>query len=86
MTERNISPEYLETARALNEIARGRGQTLAQLALTWVLRHPEVTSALIGALSVAQLEDSLRATTAAPLTADELAAIEPLAREGVGQA
>ncbi|WP_425565068.1 aldo/keto reductase [Pseudolysinimonas kribbensis] len=86
MTERNISPEYLETARALNEIARGRGQTLAQLALTWVLRHPEVTSALIGASSVAQLEDNLRAATAAPLTADELAAIEPLAREGVGEA
>jgi L-glyceraldehyde 3-phosphate reductase len=86
MTERNISPEYLDTARALNEIARGRGQTLAQLALTWVLRHPEVTSALIGASSVAQLEDSLRAATAEPLTADELAAIEPLARDGVGRA
>ena len=86
MTERNISPEYLETARALNEIARGRGQTLAQLALTWVLRHPEVTSALIGASSVAQLEGSLRAATAEPLTADEVAAIEPLARDGVGRA
>jgi L-glyceraldehyde 3-phosphate reductase len=78
-----ISETYLEHARALNAIANGRGQTLAQLALTWVLRHPQVTSALIGASSVAQLESSLGALTATPLTADELAAIEPHAVDGL---
>jgi len=84
-TEQAITPEYLDRARALNEIAAGRGQTLAQLALTWVLRHPQVTSALIGASSVAQLEDSLTAATAPPLTETELAAIEPFAVDGAGR-
>jgi L-glyceraldehyde 3-phosphate reductase len=78
----NISEAYLERARGLNEIAKGRGETLAQLALTWVLRHPEVTSALIGASSVAQLESSLGALDFPDLTADELAAIEPFAVHG----
>ena len=77
-----ISDTYLERVRGLNEIATGRGQTLAQMALTWVLRHPQVTSALIGASSVAQLEDSLKASDAEPLTAEELAAIEPFAVDG----
>jgi len=77
-----ISDTYLERVRGLNEIATGRGQTLAQMALTWVLRHPQVTSALIGASSVAQLEDSLKARDAEPLTAEELAAIEPFAVDG----
>ncbi len=79
-----IDDTYLERARALNEIAAQRGQSLAQLALTWVLRHPEVTSALIGASSVAQLENNLEAADAAPLTDEELAAIEPLAVHGTG--
>jgi len=77
-----ISDTYLERVRGLKAIADGRGQTLAQLALTWVLRHPQVTSALIGASSVAQLEDSLKARDAQPLTADEIAAIEPFAVHG----
>lgn len=83
ISAKNISPEYLEHARALNEIATGRGQSLAQLALTWVLRHPQVTSALIGASSVAQLESSLGALDAPELTADELSAIEPHALDGL---
>ena len=82
MNESNISSEYLEHARALDAIARDRGQSLAQLALTWVLRHPQVTSALIGASSVAQLEDNLAALEAPALGADELAAIEPHAVHG----
>src|SRR5690606_16305079 len=53
LSERNITPEYLDRVRTLTGIAEGRGQTLAQLALTWVLRHAQVTSALIGASSVA---------------------------------
>jgi L-glyceraldehyde 3-phosphate reductase len=76
---------YLTRARALNEIAAGRGQTLAQLALTWVLRHPQVTSALIGASSVAQLEQNVAALDAAPLTSEEIAAIEPHAVDGTAR-
>ena len=85
ITEKNISKAYLERVTGLDAIAKERGQTLAQLALTWVLRHPEVTSALIGASSVAQLESSLGAAKAAPLTEAELAAIEPLAVHGTEQ-
>jgi L-glyceraldehyde 3-phosphate reductase len=81
----SITDEYLERARALEKIAAGRGQSLAQLALTWVLRHPQVTSALIGASSVAQLEQNVAAVHAAPLSAEELAAIEPFAVDGTGR-
>jgi len=77
-----IGDTYLARVRALNEIALSRGQSLAQLALTWVLRHPQVTSALIGASSVAQLNDNFGALSAAPLTAEEIAAIDPLAVDG----
>jgi L-glyceraldehyde 3-phosphate reductase len=77
-----IGDTYLERVRGLNEIAKGRGQSLAQLALTWVLRHPQVTSALIGASSVGQLEDNIAALESDPLTAEEIAAIEPFAVHG----
>jgi L-glyceraldehyde 3-phosphate reductase len=75
-----ITDTYLERARGLGAIASDRGQTLAQLALSWILRRPEVTSALIGASSVAQLEQNVAAVHADPLTDAELAAIEPLAQ------
>ncbi len=81
----NLSDTYLERARALNEIAESRGQTLAQLAVTWVLRDPRVTSALVGASSVAQLEDTVGALGSAPLTDEEIAAIEPFAVDGTGR-
>jgi len=84
MNENTIDETYLSRARALNEIADARGQSLAQLALLWVLRVPEVTSALIGASSVAQLENNLAALSGPDLTADELAAIEPFAVHGTG--
>lgn len=71
-----LTDEALGHIRALNDIAAGRGQTLAQLALSWALRDDRVTSVLIGASSVAQLEDSLAATHTAAFTDDELAAIE----------
>ena len=80
-----ISDTYLARARGLNEIAQQRGQTLAQLALTWVLRHPQVTSALIGASSVAQLDDNIRALEGAALSDDELAAIDEFAVHGTGR-
>ncbi len=86
LQESRVSDDvYLTRARALNEIAAGRGQTLAQLALTWVLRHPQVTSALIGASSVAQLEQNVAALDAAPLTPEEVAAIEPHAVNGTAR-
>jgi len=84
MTAKTIDDTYLERARALNQIAQGRGQSLAQLALSWVLRQPQVTSALVGASSVAQLENNLGVLSAAPLTSDEIAAIEPYAVHGTG--
>ena len=84
ITADTISETYLERARALNKIAEARGQTLAQLALTWVLREPQVTSALIGASSVAQLEGNIRALETSPLTDDELAAIDEFAVHGTG--
>jgi L-glyceraldehyde 3-phosphate reductase len=71
-----ISDENLARVRALNEIAKGRGQTLAQLALAWVLRDSRVTSTLIGASSVAQLEDNVAAVKNLDFSADELAAID----------
>ena len=78
----SITADYLARVRALDEIAKGRGQTLAQLAITWVLRHRQVASALVGASSVAQFEDVHAAANASPLTEDELAAIEPHAEHG----
>ena len=80
-----ISETYLARARALDEIARGRGQSLAQLALRWVLRDDRVTSALVGASSVAQLEDSVAALAGPALTADEVAAIEEHAVDGTAR-
>ena len=71
-----LSNQTLGHVRALAEIARARGQSLAQLALSWALRDERVTSVLIGASSVAQLEENLAAVSAAPFTGDELAAID----------
>jgi L-glyceraldehyde 3-phosphate reductase len=71
-----LTPELLERLRALDGIARERGQSLAQLALAWVLRDPRVTSALVGARDTAQLDHSLDALAAPPLSTEELAAIE----------
>src|SRR5690606_34109060 len=62
--------------RRLHEIARARGQQLAQLALQWAARDPRVTSVLIGASSVAQLDTNLDALSFPPLTAEELEAID----------
>ncbi|TDE94145.1 L-glyceraldehyde 3-phosphate reductase [Occultella glacieicola] len=71
-----LTDEALATVRALNEIAAGRGQSLAQLALAWGLRDERVTSVLIGASSVGQLEDSLGALDNLEFSGDELEAIE----------
>ena len=76
LTPDEITDDYLDRARTLNEIAAARGQTLAQLALAWILRDQRVTSALIGASSVHQLEQNVAAVANLDLTAEELSAID----------
>jgi len=71
-----LAEDTLASIRALNDIAAGRGQSLAQMAIAWVLRRPEVTSALIGASSVAQLDDNLDAVRNLDFSDEELAAID----------
>jgi L-glyceraldehyde 3-phosphate reductase len=71
-----MTDRAMEHIRALNEIASGRGQSLAQMALAWALRDRRVTSVLVGASSVAQLEANVGAVDNREFTADELAAIE----------
>ncbi|WP_277497750.1 MULTISPECIES: L-glyceraldehyde 3-phosphate reductase [unclassified Nocardioides] len=71
-----LTDEALEHVRALDAIARDRGQTLAQLALTWALRRPEVTSVLVGASSAEQVRANVAATERLELSDDELAAID----------
>lgn len=72
----HITAEKLAKIRQLDALAKLRGQTLAQLALLWVLRNPVVTSALIGASKVSQVEDNVAALKNPTLSPDELAAIE----------
>jgi L-glyceraldehyde 3-phosphate reductase len=74
--QRLVSEENLARVRALNEIAARRGQSLAQLAIAWVLRDPRVSSALIGASSVTQLEQNVAALANLDFTGEELAEIE----------
>jgi L-glyceraldehyde 3-phosphate reductase len=72
----HITEEKLVKLRQLDTLAKARGQSLAQLSLVWVLRNPVITSALIGASKVSQIEENLAALTNAKLSADELTAIE----------
>jgi L-glyceraldehyde 3-phosphate reductase len=71
-----LSEQNLALVRALNDVARARGQSLAQMALSWALRDERVTAVLIGASSVAQLEENLAAAGRADFSAEELAAID----------
>jgi L-glyceraldehyde 3-phosphate reductase len=71
-----LTDERLGKVRQLNELAQGRGQSLAQLALAWALRDPVVTSALIGASRPEQIDDAVGALRAGPLSQDEQTAIE----------
>jgi len=73
-----LTPEKLDKVRRLNELAVRRGQTLAQMSLAWVLRNPEVTSVLIGASKVSQIEDAVGIATQPPLDSDELRTIEQI--------
>jgi L-glyceraldehyde 3-phosphate reductase len=75
----DITDELRARLRAMDEVAQGRGQSLAQTALAWTLRDPRVTSALVGASSVAQLEDNVAALDRLDFTDDELARLDALA-------
>jgi L-glyceraldehyde 3-phosphate reductase len=77
-----LTEQNLNNVRALNDIAQRRGQTLAQMATSWVLRQPAVTSALIGASRWSQIQDCLGALKTAAFTAEELAAIDKHASDG----
>ncbi|MFE1269081.1 L-glyceraldehyde 3-phosphate reductase [Streptomyces sp. NPDC058757] len=79
-----LSDEVLRRLRGLADIAERRGQSLAQLALKWVLRDPRMTSALIGASSVGQLEENVAALASAPLTDAELEEIDSFAVDTEG--
>lgn len=72
----HVTPETMERVKALAQIARERGQSLAQMSLAWVLARPSVTSVLIGASRVAQIEDNVGALKNASFSAEELAAID----------
>ena len=76
-----LTDEALAKISALNELAQGRGQSLAQMALAWTLRDPRMTSTLIGASSVEQLDDSLGALQKLAFSADELAEIDRYATD-----
>jgi L-glyceraldehyde 3-phosphate reductase len=77
-----LSPKNLANVRALNDIAQKRGQSLAQMAIAWVLKNPVITSALIGASSWAQIQDSLGALQNGAFTSAELAQIDAHASDG----
>lgn len=79
-----ITDTYRQRAAELNKLAEARGQSLAQLALQWVLRRPAVTSALVGASSTWQLDHNVKALEFAPFTDDELALIDEYGVHGTG--
>ncbi len=81
LKEANITESLIEKAGELNGLARERGQSLASLAVTWVLRHKGVTSAIVGASRMEQLEDSLTALEAPALSGEELEKIEEILRK-----
>ena len=80
--EKLLTPENRERVRALDSIAKRRGQTLAQMALAWTLRDPRVTSTLVGVSSLQQLESNLHALENLEFSAEELAEIDHHAQDG----
>src|SRR6185437_7812637 len=82
MLRQFLDEKNLDRVRGLNEIAKGRGQTLAQMAIAWALRDQRVTSALIGARNVEQLDDSLDAVKKLDFSEAELKEIDKFAQEG----
>lgn len=85
LTPEHIDETYRQRTAQLNKLAGNRGQSLAQLALQWVLRNPAVTSALIGASSTEQLDHNLRALDGPEFTAEELALVDEYGVHGTGR-
>ncbi|HEX7351655.1 aldo/keto reductase [Brachybacterium sp.] len=86
LSERQVTgSDYLARVRGLSAIAEERGQSLAQLALAWTLRHPQVSTALVGASSVQQLEQNIAAAEKLDLGEEELARIEQFAVDGTAR-
>ena len=79
LKETNLTEEKLTKIRALNELAKQRGESLAQMALAWVLRREEVTSVLVGASKPSQIIDNLGAMSSAPFSEEELLLIDNIA-------
>jgi len=82
LQQSHLSEDNLKRVRGLNEIAKQRGQTLAQMALAWVLRDPRITSTLIGASNAAQIRENVAALKNLAFSEAELQAIDKLAQEG----
>ncbi|HWQ45545.1 MAG TPA: L-glyceraldehyde 3-phosphate reductase [Longilinea sp.] len=78
LQEKDITEVKIEKVRRLNQLAEARGQTMAQMAIAWVLRHPEVTSALVGASSVGQLEDNIAALKVSVFSSEEINQIDAI--------
>jgi L-glyceraldehyde 3-phosphate reductase len=80
LSEKNITPELLNKTKKLNEIAKKRGQTLAQMSLAWVLRDGKITSVLIGASSLGQIKENVKILDNLEFSKEELAQIEDILR------
>lgn len=78
LNEDNLTPELLNKIKNLNEIAKNRGQTLAQMAIAWVLKSPAMTSVILGASKIKQIEDAAGAIQASDFTVEELNKIETI--------
>ena len=80
LKEADLTPEKLAKIRALNEMAAARGQTLAEMALAWLLSHEEITTVLIGASKTQQILDNIKAVQNTSFTAEELAEIDRISK------
>ena len=80
LKETDLTPEKLAKIRALNEMAAARGQTLAEMALAWLLSHEEITTVLIGASKTQQILDNIKAVQNTSFTAEELAEIDRISK------
>lgn len=78
LNESAITPEYINKARALDKLAKERGQTLAQMALSWILKDGDITSVLVGASKVSQIVDDVSIIKSAPFTKEELDRIDEI--------
>ncbi len=74
----SLTPEKIETARKLNAMAKARGQSLAQMAVTWILRQPQITSVVIGASRVEQIEELCASVSTTPLSDKELTEVDTI--------